>query len=155
MAEGGTPRQASGQQLEQIIAGQARADQRFEELFRRLGKAETMAGEARDTAREVVTILREQDTAVRLAEMRAEVTGQVSALRQDVVAANGTLRKDLDAEVSDREQADEALAARIVSLEAERNRVVGVAAFFSWLARVAPWLLTVGVATAAAFELKK
>ena len=144
MAEGSSPRQANGQQLEQIIAGQARADQRFEELFRRLGKAETMAGEARDTAREVVTILREQDTAVRLAEIRAEMIQTVAGLRQDVVAANGTLRTDLDS-----------LKARIGKLEEARSQVVGVAAFFGWLAKVAPWLLAVVAASVAALEFKK
>lgn len=140
----GAPRQSSSQQLDKIIAGQARADQQLEEIFRRLGKAESVASDARDTAREVVTILREQDTAARLAEMRAEVTQSVAALRHDVVAANGTLRKDMDA-----------LESRVAVLEAERNRVVGVAAFFSWLSRVAPWLLAVAAASLAAFEYRK
>ncbi len=140
----GAPRQSSSQQLDKIIAGQARADQQLEEIFRRLGKAESVAGDARDTAREVVTILREQDTAARLAEMRAEMIQQVAALRQDVVAANGSFRKEV-----------EALEVRIKALEDARNQVVGVASFFSWLSRVAPWLIAILAACVAALEIKK
>lgn len=128
--------------LNQIIAGQARGDQRFEELFRRLGKAEATAGEARDLSKEMVTILREQDMGARLTEMRAEMRQASAELRQDVVAANSRLREDLQREA----EAREALEVRLVALENERSKVVGVASFFSWLAKVGPWLLSLGLA---------
>ncbi|CAN5176644.1 hypothetical protein BH09PSE1_BH09PSE1_23420 [soil metagenome] len=127
--------------LNQLVAGQAKAQQQFEELFRRLDRAETTAGEARDTAKELVTILREQDTGARLTEMRVEQRDGLAALRTDVVAANTRIRTDLDTETKARRDADDAIDIRLLALEAERNKVVGVAGFFSWLAKVAPWLL--------------
>jgi len=147
--------------LNQLVAGQAKAQQQFEELFRRLDRAETTAGEARDTAKELVTILREQDTGARLTEIRTEQREGLSALRTDVVAANTRLRLDVEAEATAREAADTeldkeitTLATRVASLEAERNKVVGVAGFFSWLARVAPWLIALVAAGIAGNELK-
>lgn len=124
--------------LNKLLAGQAASDQRFEEILRRLDRAEETAGEARDTARELVTILREQDTGAKMVELRTEFRAATSEMRQDFVAANSRVRHDVDD-----------LATRIASLEAERNKVVGVAAFASWLSKVAPWLLA-GLAAFAA-----
>jgi ABC-type phosphate transport system auxiliary subunit len=115
----------------QLLAGQAKAQQQFEEVFRRLDRAEETAGEARDTAKELVTILREQNIGERLAETRGEMAGLVAALRQDVVAANTLIRSDA-----------KELCDRVEALEAERNKVIGVAGFFTWLTKVAPWLLS-------------
>jgi hypothetical protein len=44
--------------------------------------------------------------------------------------------------------------ARIDELEAQRDRVVGVAAFWAWLARSAPWLAAGGAAFMAGLGLK-
>lgn len=50
-----------------------------------------------------------------------------------------TLRRDLQAGL-----------VRIDELEAQRDKVVGVTAFWSWLARVGPWLAAVGAYMAGA-----
>lgn len=115
--------------LNQLVAGQAANQQRLEELFRRIDGAEKTAGEARDTAKEIATILREQNMGERMGEMRTEMMGQVSALRQDVVAANGLLRQE-----------HQALSDRLGALETKATKAVGVADFFAWLSKVAPWL---------------
>lgn len=140
--------------LNQLLAGQARSQQQFEEVFRRLDRAEETAGEARDTAKELVTILREQDTGARIVEMRTEMRAGLAELRQDVVAANTRLRGDLDAECKARTDAIDALDIRLLVLEAERNKVIGVAGFFSWLSKVAPWMLAGIAAFAAGVGLK-
>jgi hypothetical protein len=127
----------------QLLAGQARSQQQFEEVFRRLDRAEETAGEARDTAKELVTILREQNIGERLAETRGEMVALVAALRQDVVMANGLIRTD----VKD-------LCERVEVLEAERNKVIGITGFFTWLSKVAPWLLAGIAAFAAGLGLK-
>lgn len=132
------PREAT---LNQLVSGQAKAQQQFEELFRRLDRAEGTAGEARDLAKELVTILREQDTGARILEMRTEMRDTSAAMRTDFVHANTGLRKDLDAEAKARVDAIDAMDVRLLALEGERNKVVGVASFFSWLSKVAPWLL--------------
>jgi hypothetical protein len=44
--------------------------------------------------------------------------------------------------------------ARIDELEAQRDKVVGVAAFWTWLARSAPWLAAGGAAFMAGLGLK-
>lgn len=148
------PPRGQNAQLNKLVAGQATTDQRFEELFRRLDRAEETASEARDTAKELVTILREQNTGERLTEVRNEMRSIAAEMRQDFVAANGRLRDGLDREVGDRKKEDEALSDRIDGLEADRNKVVGVAAFFSWLAKVAPWLVAAVAAFAAGIGLK-
>lgn len=138
--------------LAQLIAGQARSDQRFEEMFRRLGRAESTAAEARDLGREMVTILREQDVAGRLTEMRGEMIRASSDLRQDVVAANNRLREDLASEVETRAEADKALDGRLEVLETARSQVIGLASFFGWAAKVGPWLLAAAMAFLAGRE---
>lgn len=137
----GSPRPTQAQLLEQVIAGQAKVGQQVEEIFRRLAKAEAVGSDARDTAREVVTILREQDTAARLAEMRSETRNHVDGLRHDVVAANTRLREDV-----------EELTGRVAALEAERAKVVGVASFFGWLAKTWPVFLAIAAAWWAGVE---
>ncbi len=145
------PREAT---LNQLVAGQAKAQQQFEELFRRLDRAEGTAGEARDLAKELVTILREQDTGAKLLEMRTEMRAASSEMRQDFVAANTRIRTDLEAECTARTEAIDALDIRMLALEGERNKVIGVASFFSWLSKVAPWLLAIAVAAFAGIESK-
>lgn len=140
--------------LSQLVAGQAKAQQQFEELFRRLDRAEETAGEARDTAKELVTILREQDTGTRITEMRSDFRAGMAEIRQDFVAANTRLRQDLETEVRSRKDCTEELAGRLELLEAERNKVIGVASFFGWLSKVAPWLLAGIAAFAAGIGLK-
>lgn len=102
--------------LQQLLAGQGATDQRFEELFRRMEKNETTASEARDWAKEAVTIMREQNALARVAELKAEAHQIVADLRQDVVAANTELRK-----------ADIALEERVQGLEDTRTATVGMA----------------------------
>lgn len=131
--------------LNRLLAGQARSQQQFEEVFRRLDRAEETAGEARDTAKELVTILREQDTGARIVEMRTEFRAGMAELRQDFVAANTRIRSDLELECKERRLLED----RVEALEADRNKVVGVAGLFTWLSKVAPWLLA-GVAAFAA-----
>lgn len=89
--------------LQQLLAGQGATDQRFEEIFRRLDKAENTAGEARDVAREIVTILREQNALEKITEVRSEARNLVADLRADVVAANKVLR-DANANLEERVQ---------------------------------------------------
>lgn len=130
-------------QLSKLMAGQAATDQRLEELFRRQDRVEKASGEARDLAREVVTILREQDTGARIQELRAELERQAAALRQDMVAANTILR----GQVGD-------LDTRLKALEADRNKVVGLGAFFGWLARVWPLIVAMAAFFWAGFQTR-
>jgi hypothetical protein len=114
-----------------LAAGEAR----FNELFRMVGEARTDAREARDTSKRIEAILEQQDIGGALAQARAEAKASTEALRQDVVAANTTLKKDVVAACE-----------RIEKLEDARNKVVGVAEFFQWLAKTGPWLLALGAA---------
>ena len=73
------------------------------------------------------------DVRERLVRLEAHEAGKlVDALRTDI---NGML-------------------ARIDDLEAQRDRLVGIAAFWAWLARSAPWLAAGGAAFMAGFGLK-
>lgn len=108
--------------LRELVAGQAQAAARFDEVFRRLGLAEGTAGEARDLAKEIVTILREQDALARVSEAKAEATMQVSALRQDLVHAMTEQRKVTDDH-----------AERIDALEQLRTQASGAAKGARWL----------------------
>lgn len=102
--------------LQRLLTGQGSTDQRFEELFRRLDKAEKTAGEARDIAREIVTTLREQNALVKIQEVRDEARSLVAALRSDLVLSVKNLRGDYDPAV-----------ARIDALEASRDKGAGMA----------------------------
>jgi len=102
--------------LERLIAGQAQADARFDEVFHRLDKAEKTAAEARDNSRDILAMLREQDTKALVAEVRAEARQQLAALRQDVVKANTNLKSDVDA-----------AAKRLDELEVARSENRGMA----------------------------
>lgn len=93
--------------LRGIAASLAAGDARFDELFRGLGQAQADAREARDSAREVSLILREQNALAKIEELRAEARGLVAALREDVVLAQANERKaraDLDKKVGDLEK---------------------------------------------------
>lgn len=119
--------------LQLLLAGQGATDQKFAEIFRRLDKAETTAGEARDTAKEIVTILREQNALARIAEVRAEVHQLVQDLRADLVKAVENLRKEAAS-------ADE----KITGLEATRSTASGTARAGRWLFEVAKLICAAG-----------
>jgi len=148
------PARSEAALLSKLVAGQAQSDQRFEELFRRLDRAEETAGEARDIAKELVTILREQDIGSRIVELRNEMRGEQAALRHDFVLANGNLRQQTLDEVDARKRCTSELCDRLDSLEADRNKVIGVSGFFTWLSKVAPWLLAGIAAFVAGLGLK-
>lgn len=122
--------------LRQLVAGQATLGAQFEGLSERVDIASKDAREARDLGHGISAKLEEQNIVARMTELKNELGIRVDALRTDVVQANTNLKKDLASEV----EARQALERRVESLEAERNKVVGVASFFSWMARVAPWL---------------
>lgn len=102
--------------LQRLISGQATTESRFTELFRRLDKAEGVAAEARDTSKEIATILREQNALARVAELRAEAHQLVADLRVDLVAAVKHLRETIDPCIED-----------VTSLKDARNTGVGMA----------------------------
>lgn len=108
--------------VRELAAGQAQTVARFDEVFRRLNIAEGTAGEARDLAKEIITILREQDSLARIAEARAEAQQMVAALRQDVVHANTGLKSDVAS-----------LGARVDALETLRDTGMGAAKGAQWL----------------------
>ena len=151
MADGRSRTPASGQaargqgaQLTRLAEGQATTNQRLDEIFRRMERAEEVAAEGRDTAKELVTILREQNTGAKIVALQTELRAGVAELRQDFVKANGTIRTDLDA-----------LEKRVEDLENDRSKVVGVAGFFSWMAKTAPWGIGVIMAFIAGIERAK
>ena len=131
--------------LREVLAAQSATDAKLAGLLSQVEVASRDAREARDLGNRIATILEEQNIIARLAEHRAEQRQIVSEIRQDFVAANTTLRRDFSEECEARRKADQALEARIEALEASRNKAIGVADFFAWLARVAPWLFA-GVA---------
>lgn len=140
---GANPR-GQGAQLTRLAEGQATTNQRLDEIFRRMERAEEVAAEGRDTAKELVTILREQNTGAKIVALQTELRAGVAELRQDFVKANGTIRTDLDA-----------LEKRVEDLETDRSKVVGVAGFFSWMAKTAPWGIGVIMAFIAGIERAK
>jgi len=68
---------------------------RMDSLERAQASTAEDAREARDLAKEIIVILREQNALERVAENRAEARKMVSDLREDVVAANGLIRTEL------------------------------------------------------------
>lgn len=122
--------------LHQLIAGQAEQGAELKGLSEGLGEVRADAREARDLGNRVAAKLEEQDIVARMTELKSELGGRIDGLRQDVVAANTLLRKEIAAEAEAREK----LEKRVASLETSRTQVVGVATFFAWLAKVAPWL---------------
>lgn len=141
--------------LRELLAAQSAIGAQVQELVRGLATASKDAREARDLGNRITTILEEQNIVARLAEHRTESRQALAEMRQDVVAANTRLKSALDQECTERTDAIAALEARLEALEAARNKVVGVADFFGWMARVAPWLIA-GLAAGFGFDgLKK
>lgn len=136
--------------LRQLAAGQAATQARLDEVVRSLEATQADAREARDLGNRIATRLEEQDIVGRLAEHRGEMRQVVAEIRNDVAAANTRLRRDL----ADEAVARKDLEARIQALEDARNQVVGVATFFSWLSRVAPWLVAMIASAVAALQWK-
>lgn len=124
--------------LRQVLAGQAAQQERLEALSDRLDGTAADARSARELAAKTSTILEEQNITVRFAELRAEVRQVMSETRQDFVAANTNLRRELDD-----------LVKRVAALEAERNKLVGMKGLVDWLLKNMPWLLA-GIAAFAA-----
>jgi hypothetical protein len=125
--------------MERLISGLAASDERFREIFRRLDKAEKTAGEARDSSREILTVLREQDALAKVAEAKAELRGLVADLRQDVVKANTSLRGEA-VRITERVEALEvvrtetrgmARGARLIAEAAKLVAASGVGAFLA------------------------
>jgi ABC-type ATPase with predicted acetyltransferase domain len=133
--------------LRQVLSGQAEQRAQFESLSGWVEAVSKDAREARDLGRETAAKLNEQNIVARLAEHRGDVRTQVEAIRTDFSAAYTKVRTD----AADLEKR---LEARLEVLEADRNKVVGIASFFSWLARVAPWLLALGAAAVAGASMK-
>lgn len=80
------------------------------------------AREARDLAKEIIVILREQNALERVAENRAEARKLVSDLREDVVAANTLMRGD-----------HKTLVGRVDALENLRTQAQGAAKGGKWV----------------------
>lgn len=80
------------------------------------------AREARDLAKEIIVILREQNALERVAENRAEARKLVSDLREDVVNANTLIRAD-----------HKALCTRVDALEALKTKGQGVMMGGKWV----------------------
>ncbi|MBI1682368.1 hypothetical protein [Caulobacter hibisci] len=68
---------------------------RMESLERAQAATAEDAREARDLAKEIIVILREQNALERVSEVRSEARKLVGDLREDVVAANTGMRTDL------------------------------------------------------------
>lgn len=113
--------------LRELIAGQARSDARFDEVFKRLEKAEEVGAAARDAAREIVTILREQDALARVAEVKADTRSMIADLRADVVKAITGLKESQSAQAEEFRPALSDLDERLATLEAERTEKQGMA----------------------------
>lgn len=140
--------------LREVLQQLSKLDARVEALAEGQRATQEDAREARDLGNRVATILEEQNIVARLGEQRVELRQMVQDLREDVVAANTRLKNEMDALSTRLNARCEALEKRVEPLEAERNKVVGVASFFSWLSRVAPWLLAGIAAFAAGLGLK-
>lgn len=143
-----------GELLREVLRELGELGARVEGLQRSQEAIQDDARQARDTSNRVATILEEQNIVVRMGEQRHELRALIADLREDVVAANTRLKQELDAAVKGLTGDLAALGARVTALEAERNKVVGVAGFFSWLARVAPWLVAAIAAFAAGLGLR-
>ena len=133
--------------IRRVLEGQASLDARFEHLTGWVEAVSKDARETRDLGRATATKLDEQNIVARLKEHQVDVSKQVEAMRTDFSLAYTKVRTD----AADLERR---LDARIEALEADRNKVVGVASFFSWLARVAPWLVALGAAAIAGSAMK-
>lgn len=139
--------------LREVLAAQAGMAAQLQEVVRGLATASQDAKEARDLGNRITTILEEQNIIARLAEHRTETRQIISEIRQDFVAANTRIRTEIEGETLRAKTCEGELEKRIEALEATRNKAVGVADFFSWAARVMPWLLA-GIAAYAAGAFK-
>lgn len=81
--------------LQQVLAGLAAVEARQEETTKAVSSAQADAREARDTAREIAVILREQNALERVAELRAEARQIVADLREDMVKAITSVRSEV------------------------------------------------------------
>lgn len=127
--------------LRELLSAQASIGVQVQELVRGLALASKDAKEARDLGNRITTILEEQNIIARLAEHRQETRQIINEIRQDFVAANTNLKREIVEEAAARKACDADLEKRLEALEEARSKVVGVADFFSWMAKVAPWLL--------------
>ncbi|NQE62974.1 hypothetical protein [Caulobacter sp. RHG1] len=80
--------------LQKVLAGLAAVEARQEETTKAVASAQADAREARDTAREITVILREQNALERVAEVRAEARKLVADLRADVEHAMTLVRTE-------------------------------------------------------------
>lgn len=108
--------------LQQILAAQAGQEARLEQFATGLAAAQSDAREARDTAKEIAVILREQNALERVAEFRAEARTLVADLRADVEHAFTPVRVDL-----------KQLRLEVDALNALRTKGQGVALGGKWV----------------------
>lgn len=80
--------------LQQVLSALAALEARQEETTKGVASAQADAREARDTAREIAVILREQNALERVAEVRAEARKLVADLRADVEHAMTLVRTE-------------------------------------------------------------
>lgn len=90
-----TPSARQTDLLQQILTAQAGQEARLEQLAKSAEAAQVDAREARDTAKEIAVILREQNALERVAEVRAEGRKLVADLRADVEHAFTPVRAEL------------------------------------------------------------
>lgn len=124
--------------LREVLAGQAGAEQRMNDLSSQLRTTQEDARQARDLGNRITTILEEQNILARFSEHRTEIRQVVTEIRQDFVAANTTLRKEVTA-----------IEKRVDVLEADKQQREGIKTFVGWLMKNCPWLLA-GIAAFAA-----
>lgn len=123
----------------QLLEGQAAMLARMEEFSRGLGEAKTDAREARDQSSRLATTIEAQNMAGRVAELRAEIISKIDRMGADNETRIAALRQDMVRNITDLKTDQNAHGERLEALETARTKVVGVADFFAWMAKVAPW----------------
>lgn len=132
----------------QLLEGQAAMLARMEEFSRGLGEAKTDAREARDQSSRLATTIEAQNMAGRVQELRSEIVSKIDKLSLDNDTKVNALRQDMVKNITDLKKDQNAHGLRLEALETTKTKAVGVADFFAWLAKVAPWI---GAALAAYF----
>jgi len=120
---------------------------RLEGQDRRLDEIREDAREGRDAAVRMAERYNAEGVPTKLAELRGQMEQGFQAARTDLV-------NSMDKATRENRETQHAIHRRLDDLERFKSRIEGAGGVFGWLAKNAPWLLTVVFAIAAAVGLK-
>jgi len=140
--------------LREVLIASASQSAELKALNNRVDGVQSDARESRDAARDILAQTRAQDLPAKVAELRGHLDASSTAIRSDLVNAINKVTTEVRAKHDEHEVRFEVNEDRLDKLESFRDRLDGARGLVGWLAKNAPWLLTVIFAGAAVLGFK-